>query len=274
MPRPVTAPSPGGRPRLSTLGPAPHPAALLVAATVAMAMALGTVLSACSAGASVPAPPASQGVVLNRPTPQSVVLEDQSGKAVSLAGLRGKDVVLAPFLSLCQDECPLVTGAFIALERDLRAAHLARQVVFVEATVDPGRDSVARLAAYRKDFGADWELWTGTPAQIAAFWKPFGVTYQIVPEEQPAHDDWLTGQPLTYDVVHTDGYILIDTKGRERFVDASAPNLRGKLDKKLTSLLDSGGVYGLDHPQATDWTLADALRALSWLLGTEVHQAP
>ena len=84
---------------------------------------------------------------------------------------------------------------------------------------------MARLAAYQKEFGADWDLWTGTPAQIAAFWKPFGVEYQIVPEEQPPKTDWCTGQPLTYDVDHTDGYILIDPAGRERFVDATAPNL-------------------------------------------------
>ncbi len=132
---------------------------------------------------------------------------------MSLAGLRGKVVVLAPFLSLCQDECPLVTGAFISLQRDLRAAGQAHRVVFVEATVDPGRDTVARLAAYEKEFGADWDLWTGTPAQIASFWKPFGVEYQKVPEEQPPKDDWWTGQPLTYDVEHTDGYILINRLG-------------------------------------------------------------
>ena len=146
---------------------------------------------------------------------------------MSLAALRGKVVVLAPFLSLCQDECPLVTGAFISLQRDLRAAGLAHRVVFVEATVDPGRDTVARLAAYQREFGADWDLWTGTPANVAAFWKPFGVEYQIVPEEQPPKTDWFTGTPLTYDVDHTDGYILIDAAGRERFVDATAPNLKG-----------------------------------------------
>ena len=116
---------------------------------------------------------------------------------------------------MCQDECPLVTGAFISLQRDLQAAGLSRRVVFVEATVDPGRDTVDRLAAYEKEFGADWDLWTGTPAAIAAFWKPFGVEYQIVPEEQPAKIDWYTGKPLTYDVEHTDGYILINPAGRE-----------------------------------------------------------
>ena len=49
--------------------------------------------------------------------------------------------MLAPFLSLCQDECPLITAAFIALQHDVRAAGLAHRVVFVEATVDPGRDT-------------------------------------------------------------------------------------------------------------------------------------
>ncbi len=208
--------------------------------------------------------------MLNRPTPQTVPLVDQQGHAVSLAALRGKVVVLAPFLSLCQDECPLVTGAFISLQRDLRAAGLAQRVVFVEATVDPGRDTVARLAAYEKEFGADWDLWTGTPADIAAFWKPFGVEYQIVPEEQPPKIDWFTGKPLTYDVDHTDGYILIDTSGRERFVDATAPNEKGQLDPKLRGLLDEGGVHELQNPQAPDWTTADALASISWLLGTNV----
>jgi cytochrome oxidase Cu insertion factor (SCO1/SenC/PrrC family) len=210
--------------------------------------------------------------VLDRPTPQQVPLVDERGRAVDLAALRGKVVVLAPFLSLCQDECPLITGAFISLQRDVQAAGLAGRVVFVEATVDPGRDSVARLAAYRREFGADWDLWTGTPAAVASFWKPFGVEYQIVPEEHPAKIDWLTGLPLAYDVDHTDGYILIDPRGRERFVNASAPNLP-VLNRKLTSLLNAGGVQNLRHPQQPSWTTADALASLGWILGTNVPAA-
>jgi cytochrome oxidase Cu insertion factor (SCO1/SenC/PrrC family) len=57
-------------------------------------------------------------------------------------------VVLAPFLSLCQDECPLITAAYTSLQRDVQAAGLSQRVAFVEATVDPVRDSIARLAAY------------------------------------------------------------------------------------------------------------------------------
>jgi protein SCO1/2 len=212
--------------------------------------------------------------VIDRPTPQHAALVDQDGRVVSLAALRGEVVVLAPFLSLCQDECPLITGAFLALQRDLRSAGLADKVVFVEATVDPGRDSVARLAAYQKEFGADWQLWTGTPAAVAAFWRPFGVDYMQIAEGQPPKTDWWTGQPLTYDVAHTDGYILISPNGRERYVDASAPNMAGHLSHKLSALLDEGGVHGLQHPQSPDWTVADALASLSWILGTNVPASP
>jgi protein SCO1 len=241
---------------------------------LALLVALGGgVLAACSSAAAPAQPPANQGLVLNRPTPQHVVLTNQDGQSVSLASLRGKLVVLAPFLSLCQDECPLVTGAFISLQRSVQAAGEGKKVVFVETTVDPGRDTVARLAAYQKEFGADWDLWTGSAAAIASFWKPFGVSYQIVPEAQPAKIDWYTGQPLTYDVDHTDGYILIDPAGRERFVDVSAPNLSHGLNSKLTSLLNSDGVYELHHPQGPDWTIADALTSISWLLGTNIPAA-
>jgi protein SCO1/2 len=192
---------------------------------------------------------------------------------MSLAALRGKVVVVAPFLSLCQDECPLVTAAFLALERDVRAAGLGSRVAFVEATVDPGRDVPARLAAYQREFGADWELWTGSPSAVAAFWRPFGVGYQIVPEKKPAHLDWWTGTPLTYDVVHTDGFVLIDSAGRERFVDASAPDLGGRLSPKLSALLDAGGLHGLHHAQFGEWTVSDALSSISWLLGTNIPPA-
>jgi protein SCO1/2 len=232
-------------------------------------MACATGLAACGAGAPG-APSANDGLVINRPTPQHISLVDQQGQPVSLAGLRGRIVVLAPFLTLCQDECPLVTAAFIGLQRDLTAAGLADKVAFVEATVDPGRDTVARLAAYDKEFGADWHLWTGSPVNLAAFWKDFGIAYQVVPEAQPAHIDWYTAKPLTYDVDHTDGYLLIDSSGRERFLNASAPNLHGRLNRKLTSLLNPGGIRGLHHPQQTDWTVNQALAAISWLLGTHV----
>jgi protein SCO1 len=231
------------------------------------------VLAACGGNSAPATPSANEGLILNQPTPSHVQLENQYGRTVTLAGLKGKVIVLAPFLTNCQDECPLLTAAFIGLRRDVKAAGLGAKVVFIEATVDPGRDTVARLAAYQAYVGADWDLWTGTPANLATFWKAFGVSYQIVAEAQPAHIDPLTGKPLTYDVNHTDGYILINAKGNERFVDTNAPNLHGKLDQKLTAFLNAGGVEGLHNPKPLDWTVNQALAAISWVVGTNIPAA-
>ena len=147
---------------------------------------------------------------------------------------------MAPFLSLCQDECPLVTGAFIALQRDVRAAGLGSKVVFMEITRGSRARHPARLAAYSKEFGADWVLATGTPANLNALWRFLGVSVQIVPEEQPAKIDWYTGTPLTYDVDHTDGYFLIDASGHERFSDSNPPNLHGQLDQEAEGAAQRG----------------------------------
>ena len=159
------------------------------------------------------------------PTP----LIDQNGRPVTLQSFRGKYVVLAQFLTLCQDECPITTGAFQDMQQAVQQAGLGGQVAFVEATVDPGRDTPARLRAYQSEFGADWTLLTGTPAHIAALWKHFGIYYQKVPEDKPAGIDWWTHQPLTYDVDHTNGFILIDRSGNERFLSQELPLLHGQL---------------------------------------------
>jgi protein SCO1/2 len=239
---------------------------------LALVLPAGFVLAACGGNGVPAAPSGKQGIVLSRPVP-AIPLITSNGTPTSLAAYRGKYIVLANFLTLCQDECPLVTGAFIALQREVRAAGLGNKVVFMEITIDPKRDTPARLRAYSKEFGADWPLLTGTPANLSALWKFFGVSVQIVPEAKPPKLDWYTGKPLTYDVNHTDGYILINRQGRERFVDVNAPNLHGHLKKSLEDLLNNGGVRNLKDQSKPNWTLSDALESISWLVGRNIPVA-
>jgi protein SCO1/2 len=91
---------------------------------------------------------------------------------MTLQSFRGKYVVLAQFLTLCQDECPITTGAFQTLQQSAQRAGLGDQVAFVEVTVDPERDIPARLRAYQTEFGADWTLMTGTPSHVPDRWNP------------------------------------------------------------------------------------------------------
>ncbi len=198
---------------------------------------------------------------------------NQYGKTVTLAGFRGKTVMVVPFLTLCTDVCPLTTGNLLQVERSLAAAHVAARVEIVELSVDPGRDTPSRLAAYARLTMANWQLVTETPAVLHAIAQFFGFVYQRVPEDNPPSIDWLTGKPLTYDINHSDGYVLISPRGTQRYSTGAPPSFRGELNPKLHAFLDDEGLDHLNHPAPTAWTPADALTSLSWLLGQSIPVA-
>ncbi len=235
----------------------------LVAGLVALVLALALgVVAVFGVGRSLP--PVT-GVQVDLPVPD-VQLVDAAGRPASLASFHGRYVVLAPFLTLCQEVCPITTGAFLEMQRAVAQAGLADRVAFVEVTVDPGRDVPARLRAYAQLTGADWALLTGPADQIARFWRFFGVDYQVQPIESPAPIDWWTHQPETYDVGHSDGLFFLDPQGHERIAIVGIPDVGGTLNSTLTSLLDQQGLQNLHDPQAA-WTIPQALDDLASLVG-------
>jgi len=225
------------------------------------------------AGAPGP-PPASLGNVVDLPVSASVLgapLVDQYGRPAPLSSFRGRILVLVPFLTSCQEECPITTGALLQVQRDLSAAGLGDKVVIAEASVDPGRDVPSRLAAYAALTGAGWTFLTAPPQTMAAVWKAFGVYAKTVPEGSPPGIDWQTGRPYTYDVDHADGFILLARNQRERFITVAAADLQGKgLEPSLHKMLDDQGRQDLSQPQSGSWTVAQALQAIGWLAGRTV----
>jgi protein SCO1/2 len=217
--------------------------------------------------------------VLDRPLPGSVAdlpLSTDAGRLTSLAALRGRVVVLADFLTLCQETCPLTTGNLLVMDRAVTAAGLARRVLFAELTVDPGRDTPYRLHAYRALVGApaNWLLLTASPAVIGRIWRFFRVWYQQVAEGSPAGTDWLTGKPLTYDIAHEDALVYIDAQGRERFLVVGSPDAAGApIAPALRRFLSAQGRADLRHPDASTWTVPEALSPIAWLTGRPVRLA-
>jgi len=203
----------------------------------------------------------------------SLPLVNQHGSPVSLGSLRGKTVMLVPFLTLCSDICPMDTGNLLQVQDALSRDGVAGKVQIVELSVDPGRDDVARLAAYAHLTGASWQLVTESPSVLARLSHFFGFFYQKVPQDTPPAIDWLTHQPLTYDINHSDGFVLIDPTGHERFVTGAAPDFHGTLNKELEAFLNEQGRQHLAHPQLPGWTPASALAALGWMLGQQLPTA-
>ncbi len=175
---------------------------------------------------------------------------------VTLDQFRGRAVLLVPFLTSCQEECPITTGALLVAQRSVAADDLSKKVAVVEVTVDPGRDTPARMAAFARLTGSTWPLLTGSSATLASLWHHFGVYYQEVPEGSPPGIDWETNRPYTYDVDHSDGFVLLDTHLRERFVAGGMTSI-GQIPANLQRLLDSQGRADLRNPGGGTWTVSD-----------------
>jgi cytochrome oxidase Cu insertion factor (SCO1/SenC/PrrC family)/thiol-disulfide isomerase/thioredoxin len=246
-------------------------AALLVAVLVLSILARVELKPSNLASTSSNAPaPLAVGTELQRPRliPHFELI-DERGRPFSLDAWRGRYVVLAPSMTLCHEVCPLTTGALIQLTTQLRQAGLARQVAVVEATVDPWRDSPARLRAYRRLAGVSFQMLTGTQSEIRRLWKFFGVYYHRIPQGKPPDIDWLTHKPETFDVAHTDALFFIDPAGQEQIVDEGMPDVGGNLSPVLRSLLSAQGRQNLAHPELP-WTSTEAFDDVYYMMGKSI----
>jgi protein SCO1/2 len=242
---------------------------------VLLGVLLVALVSACgtSGQPAVPPPPASVGTSTDQPIPASVLglpLVDYAGRPSSLAAFPGKVLVISDMMTLCQETCAMDTANLVATARVVDRAGLGDRIEFASITVDPQRDTPARLAAYRALFGAppaNWTLLTGAATSTDALWHDLGVYVQKAPEATPPAIDWMTGQPLTYDVTHADLIFFVDGAGHERFTLDGAGHLAPgtPLPATLRGFLDAQGLDNLDHPGADTWTVPQALQVVSWL---------
>jgi len=175
-------------------------------------------------------------------------------------------VMVVPFLTLCTDICPLDTGNLLQVKRALLSDGAAGDVRLVELSIDPERDTPARLAAYSRLTGASWELVTESTADALQFEHFFGWSVQRVAEDTPPSVDWWTNEPLTYDINHSDGYVVIDAQGTVRFSTGAAPDFHGTLNPTLHRFLNDQGRHHLAYPQTPGWDPPRALATLAWVL--------
>jgi protein SCO1/2 len=225
--------------------------------------------SSAATGGAVPAPFA---IGTNLAHPKRVPgfhLLATDGKPASLSDTHGKWIVLAPSMTLCREVCPMTTGVLEELKSTLHRDGIGDKVDVVETTVDPWRDSPARLRAYKRMFGADFTMLTGSVHSIRAMWDWFGVQYRRVPEETPPDIDWWTHKPEKYDIDHTDAVFIIDPHGYLRVVEDGMPQLEGKLSHPLRKLLDQEGVHNLEHPQLP-WTADQVSNDVLNMMGRSV----
>lgn len=131
-------------------------------------------------------PPAS---VTGKPVrPVDAQLVDQDGRKLRLASdaLADKIVVVGFVYTNCTDICPMVSQTFAQLQASL-APLMEKKVRLVSLTVDPVRDTPARLKEYSAHFEPKpgWLWLTGDIGNVAQALQSFGI-HITRPENHPA----------------------------------------------------------------------------------------
>jgi protein SCO1/2 len=185
-----------------------HPAWLLFAA-LALAVPMGALLMRQTGRSQLP-------VLAELP---AFSLLDQDGKAFSRSDMLGR-VWIADFVfTSCADACPRLQSKMRKLQDRLLPLEQGGDISLLSISVDPERDTPARLKEYAETFGARPGLWrslTGEQKEVErTVVRGFHTAMAKVPRGN--EDPHLAA----FDIMHGERLVLVDAQGRIRgFYDA------------------------------------------------------
>lgn len=152
---------------------------------------------------------------------------NQNGDTITQKDYEGKIYVADFFFTTCGSICPKMS---VNLEEVQKAFATNPKVKLLSHTVFPETDSVPVLKAYAKKHNvidAKWNLVTGDKKEIYAMARK---SYLAVKLGKPSE---------LYDMVHTENFVLVDTKRRVRgFYDGTNKEDIKKLIEDITFLCE------------------------------------
>ena len=134
-------------------------------------------------------------------------LTTQDGKDFRLSRERGKVVALSFGYTFCPDVCPTTLAELAEVRARLGADAKRFRIVFV--TVDPERDTPARLREYVSAFDGSFTALTGPPERLAEVRKAYGVV---------AEKRVVAGTSASYLIDHSAFVYVIDPAGQLRLM--------------------------------------------------------
>lgn len=215
------------------------------------------------------------GTVLDGKVPSRLLnlpLVDHAGHRRTIGSYKGRVVVVSDMSTLCQETCAIGTASMVQAARALDRAGLADRVEFLSITLDPSRDDRRHIAAYRRQFGElpNWETMTGDPQSVDYLWDTLGVWRRSVRVSPPYQRDWVTGQPLTTDIQHTDDLVFLDEHQRFRFLldgpgRVASPRL---VPRRIYAFMDDTGHQNV-RAKAGAWSAHEVEQVVRWLTKNE-----
>ena len=147
-----------------------------------------------------------------RPLPRAALPEggdftlQSAGGPVSLKDFRGKVVLVYFGYTYCPDICPTSLAATSDGLKQLTPEELAR-VAMIFVSVDPKRDTPARLKEYAEFFHPAIVGATGTPEEIAAIARRYGVFY-AEQKVETAGDGYVVDHSADTYIISTAGQLV------------------------------------------------------------------
>jgi protein SCO1/2 len=176
---------------------------LLVGAVVLLLVALGTYF-----GSRRP-PRDEQGLRSGTFEPPreapAFSLDGSNGRKLSLRDHLGKVVIVEFGYTHCEQVCPVTLAHLREVYKKLGNGASDVQLIYV--TVDPERDTPKRLREHLSYYNPSFLGATGTPDEVQAVLKAYGVIAKHVVSRNPA---------LPYAVDHSSSLYLVDRQGKLR----------------------------------------------------------
>ena len=119
---------------------------------------------------------------------------NQDGQKVSLKSFIGKPVVLTMFFANCTYACPLLVNDMQRMESSI-SANYRNNYRFILVSIDPKRDTPAKLKIYAKEHGLDlsrWTLLTGKSDDIMELAALLGFKYKKDEKGNYSHSNIIT----------------------------------------------------------------------------------
>lgn len=141
---------------------------------------------------------------------------ETAGGRLALEDLRGQAVVVYFGYTSCPDFCPTTMATLAAAVAGLDPAARSR-VTAVMVSLDPERDTPARLAEYVAFFDPSFHGGTRRPEELGPITQDWGVVYRKVPTP---------GSAMGWSIDHTTDAVLVGPDGRviERIPHGTPPD--------------------------------------------------
>lgn len=161
----------------------PRQRLLILILAVVLLLGVGGGLSLLPAARQAP-PPVLSGTWLSQPLELGeFALIDQNGQTFDAGRLRGQWTFVFFGYTHCPDVCPTTLAELAAVERRLAAQGDDADVGYLLVTVDPERDTPARLKQYLAAFNDKFQGATGPRPELDRLTRRLGAYYSRSPHQ-------------------------------------------------------------------------------------------